>query len=112
MVARIDYYISQKTRDYYWPKRKHGDEERKPAEPRFTSVRRHLAHLRKVVRVTSLINGLLTAWRIVAKEAKQQWRIEITDEDYSRTVHIVFEISRFNVETVHLSLLNVGEKRI
>lgn len=43
----------------------------------YECVQRRLAPLRKVVRVTSLINGLLTAWRIVAKEEEQRWRIQV-----------------------------------
>ena len=43
----------------------------------YECVQRRLTPLRKVVRVTSLINGLLTAWRMVAREEEQRWRIRV-----------------------------------
>lgn len=50
------------------------DEEEEPAGLRFTSVQKYLTPSRKMVRATLLINGLLTAWRIVAGKGEQRWR--------------------------------------
>lgn len=67
---------------------------RKLVEQRFMSIRRHLAPIRKVVRVTSLINGQLTAWRIVADGEKQRWRIEVSVDYYSQPT--IFRSRRVN----------------
>lgn len=74
------------------------DERKEPAGTRFTSIQRHLTPSRKIVRPTVLINGHLTAWRIVAGKEEQRWRISVLSESRE-----MFGISTKNYRVVSYS---------